>query len=292
MTDPLEIKRLLKKEVVEFLVKLGGQVDLKAIRKARKHLLQKYNTDHKKNTEATDSHFGIVHEWVRERLVESHVQEYITAVADHAEEAFLLSGNPSVEAALRELQDGASDSDEDCQNDLSETFRTRPVVEKSDCNVSCPQKTLKLKRKHCFDEQNGSSKKKQRRKCAPKDLNRLHKTRASKPAKLKPEEQNANFVDKMELFFATHCPTKDCSRRYALLFRKMLQRRHNGYNLMFPIDDDFVDNLFHFIETLKGNKYRAVDNGFSHSCLTKIRSVGKKAFIKCWNEVRLLIHDM
>lgn len=261
MTDPLQVKRLLKKEVVDFLVKLGGQVDYKAIRKARKHLLQKYNTDHKRNTEATDSYFGIVHEWVRERLIESSVKEYITAVADHAEEhaqeAFLLRGNPHVEAALRELQDKQK--------------RGRVKGRGNDTGFKTAKKRVK------------------------RVSNDLNKTQAPRPVKRKSlsdnEEQSAKFVDKMELFFATHCPTKDCSRRYALLFRKMLQRRHNGYNLMFPIDDDFVDNLFHFIETLQGNKYRSVDNGFSHSCLTKIRSIGKKAFTVCWNEVRLLIND-
>ena len=68
--DDAKVENELTEEVVQFLRQSGGKVDRHAIKKARIHLLQTYNTDQKRNADATDKHFAIVQNWVRDFLVE------------------------------------------------------------------------------------------------------------------------------------------------------------------------------------------------------------------------------
>lgn len=84
----MEIENELTEEVVEHFKKSGEEVNRRTIKRVRIHLLQKYNTDQKRNTQATDAHFAVVQNWVREFLVEwEECVNYFKGRVDDADDA-------------------------------------------------------------------------------------------------------------------------------------------------------------------------------------------------------------
>lgn len=296
MDDDAKVESELTEEVVQFLRQSGGKVDRHAIRKARIHLLQRHNTDQKRNAEATDKHFAVVQSWVRDFLVEwdSCVDFFQDRVNGSAEES-----------------DAASDTDSEdnaaIHSQLADALRSMQHWTNQGAGATAEKSAApRLGKRARESEREPAFGAAEFGHIALRDLKRLARKCSVSVDGLKKRgdiaariAQNGpgggamlkqlSYKAKVEALFRGH-PLKKagdlCCARYADAFFSMMTGKHTGINFSFSVDAAFVDNLFHLIANLpKKDVWRDRDRGFGHASLMMVKVVGKAAMQRAFNEV-------
>ena len=295
--DDAKVENELTEEVVQFLRQSGGKVDRHAIKKARIHLLQTYNTDQKRNAGATDKHFAIVQNWVRDFLVEWDSCEdfFQDRVNGSAVDSDALSDTDSEDNAaihtqmadaLRAMQHWTRQAGATPHKGKSVAPRLGKRARESESQPGfgaaefghVALRDLKRLARKCSVCINGLKKR--------EDIAaRIAQDNPGGSAMLK----QLSYKAKVEALFLSH-PLKKagdlCCARYADAFFNMMTGKHTGINFPFSVDAAFVDNLFHLITNLpKKDAWRDRDRGFGHASLMMVKAVGKAAMQRAFKEV-------
>ena len=266
------------------------KVDRHAIKKARIHLLQAYNTDQKRNAGATDKHFAIVQNWVRDFLVEW----------DSCED-------------FQDRVNGSAETQTRYRTRIRKT--TRPSIPKwptryARCSIG-PDKRARPRTGQVWRRGWASERESLREpgfgaaefgrrpprfEAAGQEvsvcINRLKKREdiaariAGQPGRQRDAEAGSYKAGgRLFLSHRTQEGGDLCCARYADAFFNMMTGKHTGINFPFSVDAAFVDNLFHLITNLPKDAWRDRDRGFGHASLMMVKAVGKAAMQRAFKEV-------